>query len=127
MQIEELYSNPGYWTAKIQLELFRSLEEHMKQEGISRAKLAQKMGVSRGYISQILNGDFDHRLSKLVELSLAIGKVPEIRLKELKKTIAKAENNYRTVSWEFDIKDEVLDEAPAVLIDSQSQPLVDVG
>ena len=29
-------------------------------------------------MTQLLNGDFDHRLSKLVELSLSVGLVPKV-------------------------------------------------
>ena len=54
------------------------IERYMKNNNLSRTELAHKLGVSKGYISQVLNGDFDHRLSKLVELSMAVGMVPQI-------------------------------------------------
>ncbi len=50
---------------------------------MNRSELAKKLGVTKGYISQVLNGDSDHRISKMVELSLAIGVVPDIRFKNL--------------------------------------------
>lgn len=40
--------------------------------------MAKKMGVSNAYISQVLNGNFNFTLRKLIELGLAIGKVPRI-------------------------------------------------
>lgn len=49
--------------------------------------LAQKLGVTKGYISQILNGNFDHKLSKLIELSLACDKIPYISYLDLEKYI----------------------------------------
>ena len=55
----------------------------MKSNGLNRTQLAEKLGVSKGYVSQIMNGDSDHRLSKLVELSLAIGLVPNLNFEEL--------------------------------------------
>ena len=50
----------------------------MQNNHLSRSDLARELGVSKGYISQVLNGDFDHRLSKLVKLSMAVGMVPQI-------------------------------------------------
>ena len=38
-------------------------------------------------MSQILNGDFDHKISKLIELSLAIEKVPFLKFENLQKCI----------------------------------------
>ena len=76
---KELLSTPEYWTTRIQLELFTLMEQYMQTHQLSRTELAHQLGVSKGYISQVLNGDFDHRLSKLVELSMAIGMVPQIK------------------------------------------------
>lgn len=73
---EELKQTPEYWTAKIQIELFNKVEEFMENNNMNRARLAEKLGVSKSYVTQLLSGDFDHRLSKLIELSLAIGYYP---------------------------------------------------
>jgi len=78
MTREELLLTPEYWTTKAQLDLYFKVEEYMKKKGINRTELARELGVSKGYVSQILNGDFDHRLSKFVELSLDCGYKPVI-------------------------------------------------
>ena len=44
----------------------------MKEKKLNRTKLAQKLQVSKGYVTQLFNGDFDHKLSKLVELTLGL-------------------------------------------------------
>ena len=75
---KELRSTPEYWTTRIQLDLYNHLQNYMTENGLNRTQLAQKLGVTKGYVTKILNGDFDHRLSKLVELSLAIGFIPKI-------------------------------------------------
>ena len=75
---EELISTSEYWTTRIQLDLFNHILNYMQENGMNRAQLAQKLGVTKGYVTQVLNGDFDHRLSKLVELSLAIGLIPKL-------------------------------------------------
>lgn len=75
---DELLETSEYWTTRIQLDLYSHLQEYMKANGLNRTQLAQKLGVTKGYITQVLNGDFDHRLSKLVELSLAVGLIPQL-------------------------------------------------
>lgn len=80
MKFQELQETPEYWMTNIQIELFQKMEEYMSDNNMNRKQLAEKLGVSKGYISQILNGDYDHRISKLVELSLAIGYYPTLLL-----------------------------------------------
>ncbi|MDX2247175.1 MAG: helix-turn-helix transcriptional regulator [Bacteroidia bacterium] len=77
---EELIKYPDYWLEGIQNELFRQLHAYMESEGLNQTQLAARLGVSKGYISQILNGNFNFTIKKLVELLLAIGKVPEFRV-----------------------------------------------
>lgn len=74
----ELLKSKGYWTSELQLELYRKIEEFMKQNHMNRTQLAEHLGCSKGYVSQLLNGDFDNKMSKFVELCLAIGKIPEV-------------------------------------------------
>ncbi len=83
----ELLSSQGYWIAKIQLDLFNQIENYMTEHQLSRTQLAEKLGVTKGYVSQILNGDFDHKISKLVELSLTIGLVPAISYTSIEQVI----------------------------------------
>jgi transcriptional regulator with XRE-family HTH domain len=82
MTREELIQSKEYWMAKLQIDLFNEVEAYMKKNGLNRVRFAEKLGVSKGYVSQILNGDADHRLSKFVELSLSIGLVPTISFED---------------------------------------------
>lgn len=54
----------------------------MDKNEMNQTQLADHLGVTKGYVSQILKGDFDHKLSKLVELSLACGYVPLTSFKD---------------------------------------------
>lgn len=83
MTRDELINSREYWITKIQLDLFAQIEQYMADNKLSRTQLAEQLGVTKGYISQVLNGDFDHKISKLVDLSLAIGKIPTITYGEL--------------------------------------------
>jgi transcriptional regulator with XRE-family HTH domain len=83
MDRKELLSSKEYWLSKIQIELFNQVSDYLEKNNMKRSELAKKLGVTKGYISQVLNGDSDHRISKVIELSLAIGLIPEIRFKNL--------------------------------------------
>lgn len=83
MKRVDLINSKEYWLTKIQLDLFNEVENYMQKNNLKRKELAEIFGVSKGYISQILNGDADHRLSKLVEIALGIGLAPVISFKNL--------------------------------------------
>ncbi|QGW28318.1 helix-turn-helix domain-containing protein [Phnomibacter ginsenosidimutans] len=76
MKREELLKSREYWIAQIQLKLYEMIENYRKENNLNKTQLAQRLGVTKGYITQILNGDFDHKVSKLVDLALAFDKVP---------------------------------------------------
>lgn len=78
MNRKEVLKNPEYWTAKTQIELYNQAKRFMEKSGRNQTQLADYLGVSKGYVSQLLNGDYDHRLSKFFELSLAFGVIPQI-------------------------------------------------
>lgn len=80
---EELIKSKEYWIADIQMKLFAEVEAFMESRGMNRTQFAEYLGCSKGYVTQLLSGDYDNKLSKLVELSLAIGRVPELNLIEL--------------------------------------------
>lgn len=78
MERKDLLRSPEYWTASIQLLLYNCAEKFMKATGRNRTQLAEHLGVTKGYVSQVLNGDYDHKLSKFVKMALAFGYVPKI-------------------------------------------------
>ena len=115
MKREELLKSKEYWIGKIQLNLFELIEDFMKNNNLSRLEFAKKLGVTKGYVSQILNGEFDHRISKFVELTLAVGKVPNFKFDDLKQFIIDdmkkiSENNlipFQIEPLKIPIKDEI--------------------
>ncbi len=74
----ELLKTPEYWVEEIQNQLFNEVQAYMQANNLNRIKLAQEWGVSKGYITQILNGQCNFSLKKLVELSLKMQKAPVI-------------------------------------------------
>jgi len=111
MKREALLQNKGYWISKIQIDLFKQLSDYMTKHSLNRTQLAKKLGVSKGYISQILNGDFNHRLSTLVELSLAMEKVPELKFTDLRQLIEEETEGIKRVSWTVKINKATVDSA----------------
>jgi transcriptional regulator with XRE-family HTH domain len=84
---DELLRDETYWTTKIQLELFRQIEAYLEKNELTRSDFAKQLGVSKGYVSQVLNGTYDHKLSKLVGLCLAMNKVPLIEFQDVNKVV----------------------------------------
>lgn len=101
MQRDELLRSNGYWIAKIQIDLYNQILDYMKNNSLNRTQLAKNLGVTKSYVTQVLNGDFNHRVSKLVELSLAIGKVPKIEYEELNQFIIDDEIGYMPIKWKL--------------------------
>ena len=83
MTREELIQMPEYWTAQMQLSLYRAAEQFMAENHMNRTQLAAYLGVSKGYVSQLLNGDYNYSISKLVELALKLNCVPNLQLEPL--------------------------------------------
>lgn len=94
MKREDLLRNSGYLTAKIQLDLYKCAEDFMRKNNMNRTQLAEHLGVSKGYVSQLLNGDYDHKLSKLVELSLAFDMVPSVEFKPMEEAVAEDRHSF---------------------------------
>ena len=76
----------AYWTQMLQLDVFKMVDAYMKKHHMTRAQFAEKIGVSKGYVTQILNGEFDHKLSTLVNLILACDCVPSLQLTPCEET-----------------------------------------
>lgn len=80
METPDKYKSASYWTQLIQLMIYNNIRMFLDENNLSQKEFAERLGLSKGYVSQILNGDFDHRLTKLVELALACNLVPSLEL-----------------------------------------------
>lgn len=97
MKRAELLKSEGYWIAKLQTDLYRELISFMERTHKNSSQLASYLGCSKGYISQLLNGNFDHKMSKLVKLSLAIGKAPILEYKDISDYILENDETFSSV------------------------------
>ncbi len=110
MERHELLRSRAYWTVQIQNKLFNLIEDYRKKNNMTKAQIAEKLGVSKGYVTQILNGDFDHKISKLVDLSLAFGKVPLFFLEDIDQYIEDDNMNVNDKNyWERPVYNIVMD------------------
>ena len=98
MKRTELLKNPIYWTTSIQMELYRLIEGFMKEKNMNKSQLAEYLGCSKGYVTQLLSGDYDHKLSKFVELSLKIDKVPQISFIDVDEFI-ESERKFKYIAY----------------------------
>ena len=85
----ELIQSPAYWLDKYQGDIFRALVSYMEEKGLNQTQLSEELGVSKGYVSQILNGNFNFTLKKMIELSLSIGRIPDLKLEPMDSFIGK--------------------------------------
>ncbi|GEM_PF-1569448 len=80
---KELLKYPNYLIKKYQNEIYRQLVDYMEKNKLSQKDIAKKLKVSSAYVSQILNGNFNFTLSKLIELGLLMGKIPVIEFADI--------------------------------------------
>ncbi|MCE7061854.1 helix-turn-helix domain-containing protein [Dyadobacter sp. CY343] len=80
---KDLLNSPSYWLTNIQIEVFNLLNTYMEENNLTQRQVAEKLKVSPSYISQILNGNFNFTISKLVELALLVGKAPVIQFESV--------------------------------------------
>jgi len=87
MDRKELITSKEYVVGKIQLTLLNMIQDYMVKKEIKRTELADELGVTKGYVSQLLNVAGDHKISKLVELSLSCNKMPVVNFVDLNEYI----------------------------------------
>jgi transcriptional regulator with XRE-family HTH domain len=100
---KELISSKEYWMVQLQTSLFAEVQKYLSENKLTQSDFAKQLNVSKGYISQILNGDFDHKISKLIELSLAIGKAPVIHFDNLEIHYKRPKKKTRQKKMDFKV------------------------
>lgn len=76
---KELYKTSEYWVDELQNEIYRQVTDYMKKYNLNQNELAEKWNISKGYVSQILKGNCNFSLKKLVAISLALEKAPVLQ------------------------------------------------
>ena len=104
MTREQLITSKEYVVGKFQLGLLNLIEGYMQKKEINRKVLSDELNVSKGYVSQLLNVSFDHKISKLVELALSCNYMPVLNFVELNNYVDNDQKDrvYELVSVERD-------------------------
>ncbi len=83
MTREELLKSPAYWEQKAQLDIYKCAVDFMEKHNMNRSQLADYLGVSKGYVTQMLSGDYNYSLSKLIDLSIKLGYTPTLNFQAM--------------------------------------------
>ncbi len=78
MKRENLLRSREFAISQIQLNLLNLIGKYKEAKNLKDYQLAEELGVSKGYVSQILHATFDHKISKVVDLALACNVLPLI-------------------------------------------------
>ena len=92
MKRKDLLKEPTYWITLIQMELYNCALNFMERTGKNRTQLAEHLNVSKGYVTQLLSGDYNYSLTKLVETCMAFGYVPKVSFTSLEEEIYREEH-----------------------------------
>jgi plasmid maintenance system antidote protein VapI len=79
--IEEFRRDPEYIAEALALRVIQEALEMMDEEGISRAELAESMGVTRQRISHLFNAQPNLTLRSVAQLAVALQTEPHISLR----------------------------------------------
>jgi transcriptional regulator with XRE-family HTH domain len=72
------FMGSAYWLQKMQNELYLHVKNYLDKKQFTQTKFASEIGKSKGYVSQIMKADFDHKFSTLTEIALSVNKTPWI-------------------------------------------------
>ena len=87
MKRENLVKSREYIISQIQLNLLNLIGTYKENKKLKDYQLAEELGVSKGYVSQILHATFDHKISKIVDLALACNAMPLIYFVDLEQFV----------------------------------------
>lgn len=98
MNVKNLQQEPDYWLEGIQNEIFRQVEAYLEANQLTQTQFAEELGVSKGYVSQILNGNTNLSMKKLVELLLKIGLGVELKVTPIEGFHKNVHSRVKTIS-----------------------------
>lgn len=71
--VAETQASPEFAAEQLRLDFAVALERRMEQQGITRAELACKMGMTAAAITRTLRGDESLSVERMVRLAHALG------------------------------------------------------
>ena len=102
---EELITSSEYWIETIQNKVFSDVSEYIEKNDVSNKIIAERLGLSKGRVSQILSGEnLNFRIDTLVKLCLAIELVPDFRLVEIQDFIDREKSSNESIVFKNDVR-----------------------
>jgi plasmid maintenance system antidote protein VapI len=80
--LEEAEASVDYWLAGPVTDFTEDLCRLMKENDVSRAELARRIGSSRAYITKLLRGNANFTLTTMVKLAMAVGGAIHIHISD---------------------------------------------
>ena len=97
-ELEQFVSDKEQMRLYQQEYLIMQVTEHicelMEQNGVSRSELADRLGTTKGYITQLLDGRANMTLRKLADVCMALGVAAELQTRELQATVCPTVSMY---------------------------------
>ena len=81
-RLRESRNSPDYILEGVILDVTEQIVAAMQQQEVSRSEVAERMGVSRAYITKLLRGEGNTTLRTLVRVALALGLRPQVSFVE---------------------------------------------
>lgn len=85
---ERLVRGEGYWMETIQQAIHEALLAYMEKHDLNQTELGKKLGFTRGYVSQLMNGNFNLSQKKIIQLLLKMDMVPDLRIRTVDEYLA---------------------------------------
>lgn len=79
MTRDELIKNPSYIIQNVQLSIYTMVDREMSLRNMNRKKMSAFLNISKRQLNKILDGEFDGKLSQLIEIALKLGYTPKIK------------------------------------------------
>ena len=80
-KLQEFRDDPEFQTELLLLDINEQIVERMVARGIRRSELAQRLGSSRAFVTQLLNGKPNLTLKTLVQVAHALGMAVDVQLR----------------------------------------------
>jgi len=107
ISIKDLKDTPEYWLENVQNKIYYSLKSYMAENELNQTELAKEFGYSKGYISQILSGEFNYSIKKFIDLSLAMGLEPVLEFKKKSYSNDNIQDNCKVIDFNKYTKEKI--------------------
>jgi transcriptional regulator with XRE-family HTH domain len=70
---DEVEKHPDYWAELAMLHFSEEVLAAMREQSVTRAELARRLGTSQGYVTRLLNGTSNLTLATMSKMAFVLG------------------------------------------------------